>query len=73
MMIGKNLLGGDSAFCFDDFDRRELELGDLAVGIDSRVGQDVGSRFDIGERHKHHVGRYRPIRARHDRDAAATA
>ena len=36
-----------------DLQRAELELGNLAVGIEGLVGQQVGGGFAVAERHEH--------------------
>ena len=51
-----------------DLHGRELELRDLAVGINRRIGQDIGGGFDIGEGQEHHILGNSPIRPRHDLD-----
>ena len=40
-----------------DFGGAELEFGDFAKGVELRVGQDVGSRLGVAERHKYHTRR----------------
>src|SRR4051812_15104138 len=51
--------------------RAELELRDLAERIERRVGQEIGRRFRVAERHENHVLRNVAVRPHLDLDRAA--
>ena len=49
----------------------ELELGDLAERVERGIGEQVGRRLRVAERHEHHVLRHVAVGAHLDLDRAA--